>query len=87
MLPLHQTDADFAGFIIDEVNARLFKGPLYLEGGRKVSFHDSFVLLDPLQRRDSDPCGPSQFNLAPAQERARSPYLRRVPHQFGVFPI
>jgi hypothetical protein len=34
-----QTDADFSSFIIGEVNAGLFKGFLYLEGGGEVSFH------------------------------------------------
>jgi hypothetical protein len=44
-------DAYFAGFTVGEVNAGLFKGFLYLEHCRKVSFHDSFVLLDSLKRR------------------------------------
>ena len=46
-----QTDAYFAGFTVGEVNAGLFKGFLYLEHGGEVSFHDSFILLDPLKRR------------------------------------
>jgi hypothetical protein len=46
-----QTDAYFAGLSVGEMNAGLFKGFLYLEHSGEVSFHDSFVLLDPLKRR------------------------------------
>jgi hypothetical protein len=56
-----QTDADFSSSV---------KGMpacvLYLEDGGEVSSHDSFVLLDPL-RRQADPGGARQLNLAPAQ--------------------
>jgi hypothetical protein len=46
-----QTDAYFAGLSVGEMNAGLFKGPLYLEHSGEVSFHNSFVLLDPLKSR------------------------------------
>jgi len=36
-----QTDADFSGVIVGEVNAGWFKSFLYLEDGGEVSFHDS----------------------------------------------
>jgi hypothetical protein len=46
-----QTDSDFAGFIISELNAGLFKDVLYLEDRGEVSCHDSFILPDPLEGR------------------------------------
>ena len=44
-------DADFAGVIVSEVNAGLFKGFLYLEDCGEISFYNSFILFDPLKRR------------------------------------
>src|SRR6516225_1919358 len=52
-----QTDSDFAGFIISELNAGLFKDVLYLEDRGEVSFHDSFILLDPLEGRQPNAGG------------------------------
>ena len=69
-------NADFTGFIVGEVNPGLFKGFLYLEDGREVSFHDPFILLDPLERREADPRSACKFALTPAQKRSRRPYLR-----------
>ena len=46
-----QTNADFAGFIIGEVNAGLFKDFLYLEDRREIALHNAFILLDPLKCR------------------------------------
>ena len=68
--------ADFAGFIIGEVNASLLKDLLYLEDRGKVSFHNPFVLLNPLKRRQTHPGGAGKSILAPAQKRSRRPYLR-----------
>jgi hypothetical protein len=82
-----QTDADFAGFIIGEVNSGLFKRFLYFEDRGEVSFHYPFILLDALERRQADPGAAGKFTLAPAQERPRRPYLRRVSHRFAVFMI
>jgi hypothetical protein len=72
--------ADFGAFIVGELNTGLFKGFLYLEYGGEVSFHDSFVLLDPLKRCQADPGGASKLTLAPAEECPRRSYLRRIPH-------
>ena len=47
-------------------NAGLLKGFLYLEDGGEASFHDSFVLLDPLKRRQADPGSAGKLALAPA---------------------
>jgi len=44
-------DADFASVIVSEVNAGLFKDFLYLEDCGEISFHNSFILFDPLKRR------------------------------------
>ena len=81
------THADFSGLVVCEVNACLFKGLLYFEDRRKVSFHNSFVLLDPLKRRQAHPGGSGKLILAPAQERSSCPYLRRISHRFAVFSI
>jgi hypothetical protein len=80
MLVYSQTDADFAGFIVGEVNAGLFKHFLYLEDRGEVSFHHPFILLDPLERRQADPGTAGKLTLTPAQERPRRPYLRRISH-------
>ena len=61
-----QTDAYLAGFIVGEANVGLFKGFLYLEHGGEISFHDSFILLDPLEGRQPNPGGASKLALAPA---------------------
>ena len=82
-----QTDADFSRFIIGEINAGLFKGFLYLEYGREVSFHNAFVPLDPLKRRQTDPGRASKLTLAPAKQCPRCPYLRGISHPFVVFAI
>jgi hypothetical protein len=66
-----QTDADFACFIVGEVNAGLFWSVLNLEHFGKVSFHHAFALFDPLKRRQADPGGASKLTLAPAQEPPR----------------
>ena len=87
MLAYLQTDADFSGFIVGEVNAGLFKGFLYLEDRGEISFHNSFILLDPLKRRQPNPGGTGKLTLAPAQERPRCAYLRRISHPFEVFSI
>ena len=71
-----QTDPDFAAFIISELNAGLLKDFLNLEDRGEVSFHDSFILLDPLEGRQPNPGGAGKLTLAPAQERPRSAYLR-----------
>ena len=55
MLAYLQTDSDFAGLIVVELNAGLLKDLLYLEDGGEVSFHYSFILLDPLEGRQPDP--------------------------------
>jgi hypothetical protein len=44
-------DANFASVIVCEVNAGLFKGFLNLEDCGEISFHNSFILFDPLKRR------------------------------------
>jgi hypothetical protein len=82
-----QTDAYFAGLAVGEMNAGLFKGSLYLQHSGEVSFHDSFVLLDPLKRRQADPGCAGQLALAPAQQCPRRPNLRRISHRYVVFPI
>ena len=79
--------ADFAGFVVGEVNAGLLKDLLYLEDRGKISFHNSFVLLDPLKRRQTHPGGAGKLILAPTQERSRCPYLGRISHRFEVFLI
>jgi hypothetical protein len=61
-----QTDSDFAGFIISELNAGLLKGVLYLEDRGEVSFHDSFILLDPLEGRQPYAGSAGKLILAPA---------------------
>ena len=61
-----QMDPDFAGFIISELNAGLFKDFLYLEDGGEVSFHHSFILLDPLEGRQPNAGGAGKLTLAPA---------------------
>jgi hypothetical protein len=61
-----QTDSDFAGFIISELNAGLLKDVLYLEDRGEVSFHDSFILLDPLEGRQTHAGGAGKLTLAPA---------------------
>jgi hypothetical protein len=61
-----QTDSDFAGFIISELNACLLKDVLYLEDRREVSFHDTFILLDPLEGRQPNAGGAGKLTLAPA---------------------
>jgi hypothetical protein len=40
-----QTDADFSGLIVGEVNAGLLQAFLYLEDSGEVSFHDSLILF------------------------------------------
>ena len=80
-----QTDADLSSFIVGEENAGFFKCILYFEGSGKVSFHNSLSLLDPLQRRQADPSHASELALAPAQKRARRPYLGRISHRFSIF--
>jgi hypothetical protein len=67
--------ADFTGFIVGEVNAGLLKDLLYLEDRRKVSFHNSFVLLNPLKRRQTHPggagsCAPSDHKAHPRQQES-----------------
>jgi hypothetical protein len=61
-----QTDSDFAGLIVVELNASLLKDLLYLEDGGEVSFHYSFILLDPLEGRQPDPGSAGKLALAPA---------------------
>src|SRR5215469_4611739 len=61
-----QTDSDFAGFIISELNAGLLKDVLYLEDRGEVSFHDSIILLDPLEGRQPNAGGAGKLTLAPA---------------------
>ena len=80
-----QTYADLSSFIVGEDNAGFFKCILYFEGSGKVSFHNSLSLLDPLKRRQADPCHASELALAPAQKRARRPYLGRISHRFSIF--
>ncbi len=46
-----QTDANFTGFIVDEMNAGLLKSFLYLKDRREVCFDDPFVLFNALKRR------------------------------------
>ena len=71
-LPTHstlaclQTDSDFAGFIISELDAGLLKDVLYLEDRGEVSFHDSFILLDSLEGRQTNAGGAGKLTLAPA---------------------
>ena len=60
-----QTDSNFAGFIISELDAGLLKDVLYLEDRGEVSFHDSFILLDPLEGRQPNPSGAGKLTLAP----------------------
>jgi hypothetical protein len=66
-----QTDADFACFIVGEVNAGLFWSVLNLEHFGKVSFHHAFALFDPLKRRQADLGGASKLTLAPARAPLR----------------
>jgi len=40
------TDANFAGFIVDEMNAGVLKSFLHLEDCGEVFFHDPFILFD-----------------------------------------
>jgi hypothetical protein len=61
-----QTDADFAGLVIDEVNSGLFKHFLYLEDRGEVSFHYSFILFDALESRQANPGAAGKLTLAPA---------------------
>jgi hypothetical protein len=75
-----QTDANFTGFVIGEANSGLFKYFLYFEDRGEVSFHYPFILLDALKRRQADPGAAGKLTLAPAQERPRCPYLRRISH-------
>ena len=82
-----QTDSDFAGFIISELNAGLLKDALYLEDRGKVSLHDSFILLDPLEGRQPNSSGAGELTLAPTQERPRCAYLRRISHPLAVDSI
>ena len=65
MLACLQTDSDFAGFIISELNAGLLKDVLYLENRGEVSLHDSFILLDPLEGRQPNASGAGKLTLAP----------------------
>jgi hypothetical protein len=60
-----QTDADFAGFIVSEVNAGQFKHFLYLEYRGEVAFHNTIILLDSLKRRQADPGGAGKLVLVP----------------------
>jgi hypothetical protein len=76
-------DADVPGFVVNKLNARLFKGFLYLNDGREVSLHDSFALLDPLKRRQADSSRTCKLALAPAQKGPRRTNLRRILHQSG----
>jgi hypothetical protein len=80
-----QTDTDLSSFTVGEENAGFFKCILYFEGSGKVSFHNSLTLLDPLKRRQADPCHASEPVLAPAQKRARRPYLGGISHRFLIF--
>ena len=66
MLACLQTDPDFAGLIISELNAGLLKDVLYLEDRGEVSFHDSFILLDALEGREPNAGGAGKLSLAPA---------------------
>ena len=61
-----QTDSDFAGFIISELNAGPLKDVLYLEDRGEISFHDSFILLDPLEGRQPNAGSAGKLTLAPA---------------------
>jgi hypothetical protein len=61
-----QTDSDFAGFVVGEMNAGLFKNFLYLEDRGEISFHNSFILLDPLKGCQADTGGACELTLAPA---------------------
>jgi hypothetical protein len=81
------TDSDFAGFVVGEMNAGPFKNFLYLEDRGEISFHNSFILLDPLKGRQADTGGACELTLAPAKERSRGPYLGRISHRFAVFSI
>ena len=77
-----QTDANFAGFVVSEMNAGLLKSFLYLEDRREVSFHDSFILFDALKRRQANARDAGEFTLTPTQERPARAYLRRILHPF-----
>jgi hypothetical protein len=44
-------DANFASVIVCEVNAGCLEGLLYLEDCGEISFHNSFILFDPLKRQ------------------------------------
>jgi hypothetical protein len=61
-----QADARLSGFIINELNAGLFKDPLYFENGRKISFYNPFATFDPLNGGEANSRSPSKFSLAPA---------------------
>ena len=78
MLGYLQMDADFASFIIGEVNASLLKHLLYFEDRGEVSFHLPFIFLDPLERRHANPGATGELTLAPAQERPRCTYPQRI---------
>jgi hypothetical protein len=75
-----QTDANFTAFVIGEANSGLLKYFLYFEDRGEVPFHYPFILLDALKRRQADPGAAGKLTLAPAQERPRCPYLRRISH-------
>ena len=77
-----QTDANFASFIIGEMNAGVLKSFLYLEDRGEVSFHDPFILFDALKRRQPNTGDAGKFTLTPTQERPPCAYLRRISHPF-----
>jgi len=61
-----QTDASLSGFIINELNAGSFQGPLYFENGRKISSYDPACAFDPLNGGEANSRSPRKFSLAPA---------------------
>jgi hypothetical protein len=82
-----QTDANFVGYIVSEMNAGVLKSFLNFENGGEVSFHDPFILFDALKRRQPNTSGASKFALTPTQERPRCANLRRISHPFYVDSI
>ena len=82
---IRKSDANFTAFVIGEANSGLLKYFLYFEDRGEVSFHYPFILLDALKRRQADPGAAGKLTLAPAQERPRCPYLRRISHDWNVY--
>ena len=82
-----QPDSDLSTFIVGEENACFFKCILYFEGSRKVSFHNSLALLDPLKRRQADPSHASELTLAPPRTRAPPVLGTNIAWNFDFFQI